>query len=117
MTVYHHIGYTMLTKVWEWLKKHWKWLLVLPALVVGILAWRKGGSIASAILGKDKPTPPPPGTTLTKKEAKAEREEVNEEVAVAKVKLEAGRVDGHRDFDEWLRRGGADAKPPRGGTK
>jgi hypothetical protein len=106
----------MLTKVWEWVKKHWRWLLVIPGLVMALLAWKKGGDVARGLLGKDTPAVPPPGT-LTKKEAKEERAEVAQEVAVARIKIESGRVDGHADFDEWMRRGGAEAKPPTRGTK
>ena len=104
----------MLAKVWSWVRLHWRWLLVIPALVSALFAWRKGGAVARGLLGKD-PKVQPPGT-LTKAEAKEDRKEVIEEVAVAKIKLELGRVDGHADFDAWMRRGGADAptKPPKG---
>jgi len=96
------------TKVWTWIKTHWKAALAaLGVLVAALFAWRKGGAVARGLLGKD-PKVQPPGT-LTKAEAKEDRKEVIEEVAVAKIKLELGRVDGHADFDAWMRRGGADA--------
>jgi hypothetical protein len=103
----------VLAKVWGWVRLHWRWLLVIPALVAALFAWRKGGAVARGLLGKD-PKVPPPGT-LTKSEAKEDRKEVIEEVAVAKIKLELGRATAHGDFDKWLSEGGT--KPPTGAPK